>query len=97
MNRTYQRLMLSSEKVLQAMKPGSPIKGLNFFKGKNAPVALQRSEYPDWVNDLVKSPISLAKLKKMDEEDASDREKMRYLKLTRRLLIKENNIEAGED
>lgn len=79
------------------MKPGTPINGLNFFKGKDAPVSLQRSEYPEWVNELVKEPISLAKLKKMDEEDATDEEKMRYLKLTRRLLIKEKNLEGGEE
>lgn len=77
------------------MKPGTPIPGLNFLKGKDAIVALERSEYPEWVSDLDKPLISLAKLRRMDEEDATDKEKMRYLKLTRRLQIKANNAEAG--
>lgn len=77
------------------MKPGTPIPGLNFLKGKEAPVALERSEYPEWVTKLCEPQISLAKLRKMDEEDATDKEKMRYLKLTRKAFIKEQNAEAG--
>ena len=77
------------------MKPGTAIQGLNFLKGKDGPVALERSEYPDWVNDLDKPIVSLARLRRMDEKDATDWEKLRYLKLTRRLKIKENNREAG--
>jgi hypothetical protein len=77
------------------MKPGTPIPGLNFLKGKEAPVALERSEYPEWVTKLCETQISLAKLRKMDEGDATDKEKMRYLKLTRKAYIKEQNAEAG--
>mmetsp|Transcript_10980 Transcript_10980/g.18201 ORF Transcript_10980/g.18201 Transcript_10980/m.18201 type:complete len:98 (-) Transcript_10980:148-441(-) len=95
MQRIIQRKIASSARCLQAMKPGTPIPGLNFLKGKEAPVAMERSEYPDWVNDLENPNITLAKLRRMDEEDATDSEKMRYLKLTRRAVIKESNLEAG--
>lgn len=95
MQRVIQRQVTSSARVLQAMKPGTPIPGLNFLKSKDPPVALGRSEYPEWVNDLAKPMVSLAKLRRMDEEDATDREKMRYLKLTRRIVIKQKNLEAG--
>jgi hypothetical protein len=77
------------------MKPGTPIPGLNFMKGQDPPVALERSEYPAWVNDLEKPRVSLAKLRKMPIEESTDADQMRYLKLTRRAKIKENNIEAG--
>jgi hypothetical protein len=76
------------------MKPGTPIPGLNFLKGTDPVVALERKEYPDWVNDLAKPKISLANLRRMPESEATDRDKMRYLKLKRRLKIKDNNSEA---
>jgi len=74
-----------------AMKPGTPIPGLNFLKDRDPPVALDRSEYPEWVNSLTKRDVTLAQLRKMPEEEATDREKMRYLKLTRRIEIKRKN------
>lgn len=57
-------------------------------------MALKRDEYPDWVNDLAKPKITLAKLRRMPEEEATDRDKMRYLKLTRRFKMKDNNSAA---
>lgn len=76
------------------MKPGMPTDGLGFMKNKDVPVALPRSEYPEWVNDLATPLISLAKLRQMKYEDASYKEATRYLKLTRRLKIKQNNADA---
>jgi Mitochondrial ribosomal protein L37 len=78
-----------------ALKPGTPIPGLDIYKEKEPPVVLERSEYPDWLESLAKPLPSLAKLRRMPEEDATDREKMRYLKLTRRMIIKRNNAEAA--
>lgn len=78
-----------------AMKPGTPIPGLNFMKNKEAPVSLPRSDYPEWVSDLAKPMVTLAELRRMKWEDSTDRDKMRYLKLTRRIRIKGNNVEAG--
>lgn len=78
------------------MKPGTPIPGLDIFKEKEAPVALERSEYPEWVSSLTQREISLAQLRRMSEEVASDQEKKRYLKLTRRMLIKKNNEEMAK-
>mmetsp|Transcript_3466 Transcript_3466/g.4828 ORF Transcript_3466/g.4828 Transcript_3466/m.4828 type:complete len:130 (+) Transcript_3466:132-521(+) len=79
-----------------AMKPGTPIPGLDFMKDKEkAPVVLERSEYPQWVSELAKPLTTLGKLKKMDIKDATDDDQKRYLKLTRRLEIKEHNIEAS--
>jgi hypothetical protein len=75
------------------MKPGTPIPGLDFIKGADPPVALERSEYPEWINNLTQK--SLAQLRRMSEEEATDKEKMRYLKLSRRMLIKKKNEEAS--
>ena len=76
------------------MKAGTPIPGLDIFKDQDPPVALERSEYPDWVGTLSQPLISLSKLRKMPEEEATDKDKRRYLKLVRRLKVKENNEEA---
>eukprot|EP00591_Stephanopyxis_turris_P012516 CAMPEP_0195520898 /NCGR_PEP_ID=MMETSP0794_2-20130614/17608_1 /TAXON_ID=515487 /ORGANISM="Stephanopyxis turris, Strain CCMP 815" /LENGTH=100 /DNA_ID=CAMNT_0040650337 /DNA_START=183 /DNA_END=485 /DNA_ORIENTATION=+ len=81
---------------LFAMKPGTPLAGLDIVKGKDAPVAKERKEYPDWVNDLAKPLTSLAELRRMDMEDATDKDMMRYLKLTRRGEIKGKNNDAGD-
>lgn len=61
------------------------------MKGKEPIVAMKREEYPDWINDLAKPKITLAQLRRMPEEEATDRDKMRYLKLTRRRKMKDNN------
>jgi Mitochondrial ribosomal protein L37 len=73
------------------MKPGAVIPGLDIFAEKEAPVALARSEYPEWIDKLSQPQISLARLRKMTEEEATDSDKKRYLKLTRRMKIKANN------
>lgn len=77
------------------MRPGTLIPGLDIYKDKDAPVALDRSEYPDWLESLARPLPTLAALRRMPEEDATDRDKMRYLKLTRRVQIKKNNIEIA--
>lgn len=77
------------------MKPGTPIAGLDFLKNQEPVVAKERSEYPEWINNLTTPLSSLAKLKKMDIEEASKSEQYRYLKLTRRNMIKDANIDAG--
>jgi hypothetical protein len=66
---------------------------MDFFKGDNKEpiVALERHEYPQWVDTLASPLPSLAQLRKMPEEEADDRLKMRYLKLKRRIILKENN------
>jgi hypothetical protein len=77
------------------MKPGTPIPGLDFRKDVDTPVALERHEYPDWVQTLTQPLISLAKLRRMPEEDATDNDKRRYLKLTRRALLRRRSEEGG--
>jgi hypothetical protein len=47
------------------------------------------------VDSLAKPMLSLAKLRRMTEEEATDREKERYLKLSRRQEMKNKNAEAG--
>eukprot|EP00558_Chaetoceros_sp_UNC1202_P004977 CAMPEP_0197247738 /NCGR_PEP_ID=MMETSP1429-20130617/31747_1 /TAXON_ID=49237 /ORGANISM="Chaetoceros sp., Strain UNC1202" /LENGTH=111 /DNA_ID=CAMNT_0042708733 /DNA_START=174 /DNA_END=509 /DNA_ORIENTATION=- len=79
----------------KAMKPGTPIAGLDFLKNVDAAVSKERTEYPDWVNNLGTADKSLAVLKKMDIFHADQTDQMRYLKLTRRLDIKNKNIDAG--
>jgi hypothetical protein len=77
------------------MKPGTPIRGLDFLKNVEQPVSKPREEYPAWVDSLTESKKTLAVLRKMDVEDATDEEQMRYLKLTRRREIKQRNSEGG--
>lgn len=84
-----------STKPLSAMKPGTPIAGLDFLKNVEPPVSKARSEYPEWIDDLAKPMATLAKLRKMNTEEAEDKDMMRYLKLMRRKHIKEKNIDAG--
>jgi Mitochondrial ribosomal protein L37 len=72
-------------------KPGTPIKGLDIFKEKDPPVYLERHEYPEWIYQLAQPLASLAKLRRLDEGEATDFDKKRYLKLTRRMKIKATN------
>jgi hypothetical protein len=83
-----------------AMKAGTPIPGLNFLKGKDPVVALERSEYPAWIKDLTKNsmgltPLSALRKLKFSEDNLSDYQ--RYTKLERRIIIKTNNSEANEE
>lgn len=73
------------------MKPGTVIPGLDLYKDKDPPVVLERSEYPEWVNDLATPLPTLAELRRLPEEEATDRDIMRYLKLTRKIEIKKKN------
>mmetsp|Transcript_6001 Transcript_6001/g.8659 ORF Transcript_6001/g.8659 Transcript_6001/m.8659 type:complete len:109 (+) Transcript_6001:108-434(+) len=89
------RYYAAASQNLLAMKAGTTIPGLGFLKDKDAPASMERSEYPEWVNRLDKSLPSLARLRLMPEEEASDKEMLRYLKLTRRNKIKSNNGTAS--
>jgi Mitochondrial ribosomal protein L37 len=73
------------------MKPGMPVPGVDVFKDKDPPLVLERSQYPDWVSNLATPLPSLAHLRRLSEEEATDKEMMRYLKLARRLDIKKKN------
>lgn len=78
------------------MKPGTPIPGLQLKTGQEQIVALKREEYPAWINTLATPKPSIAKLRKMDfDENTPDVDLKRYLRLTRRAQIKENNSESG--
>lgn len=77
------------------MKAGTPLKDLAVFKGQDAPVTKERSEYPDWVNDLAKPQPSLAALRKIPNEEAKLHEIKRYLKLTRRQAVRQRNEESA--
>ncbi|CAD0090896.1 unnamed protein product [Aureobasidium vineae] len=48
----------SAEKAAPTIKSsvaaGTPLKGLNFVKGKNDPVALEDAEYPSWLWGILK-------------------------------------------
>ena len=83
-----------------ALKPGTPIPGLEniYPKSKDptkdrTPIAKPREEYPPWVSGLTQPLPSLAKLRAMKIEDATDKDMKRYLKLVRRAKIKANNEE----
>lgn len=78
-----------------AMKPGTPIPGLDIYKEKDPVVALNRSEYPEWVNQLATPLPTLSELRKLSEVEMSEKEKMRFLKLTRRIQIKAKHAEMA--
>jgi large subunit ribosomal protein L54 len=40
--------------VKSSVAAGTPLKGLNFIKGKNDPVALEDGEYPSWLWGILK-------------------------------------------
>ena len=73
------------------MKPGEVIPGLDLYKEQEPPVVLERSEYPEWVADLAKPPPTLGDLRRIPEEEATDRDIVRFLKLERKIQIKKNN------
>lgn len=73
---------------------GEKLQGFDFLKESEPLVAKPREEYPEWVDTLAKPMKTLAELRKMEFEDASDKERMRYLVLTRRQVIKDSNIES---
>ncbi len=77
------------------MKPGTPIPGLDFLNNIDAPVSKERSDYPVWINNLTQPSKTLASFRNMEMEESGEGDQMRYLKLTRRKTIKENNIDAG--
>jgi hypothetical protein len=78
-----------------AMKPGTTFQGLSIFKGQEPPVVKERAEYPEWVDTLADPMLSLAKLRRIPNEEAQDRDILRYLKLKRRLTIKQKNEESA--
>jgi hypothetical protein len=77
------------------MKAGTPLSTLHIFKGQDPPVVKERSEYPEWVDRLAQPMPSLAQLRRMPNEEAKDRDILRFLKLKRRLQIRQRNEEAG--
>ena len=96
-------IFYSTTPTLSAMKPGTPIPGLEsiYPKAKDpsqskVPTAKPRHEYPSWVFELGKPLPTLAKLKSMDIADATDKDMKRYLKLTRRARIKANNNDRAK-
>jgi len=97
----------STTTTLSAMKPGTQIPGLSSIyppskdptaaanNNTAVPTAKPRSEYPSWVSTLSEAPPTLAKLRNMKMEEATDKDLRRYLKLVRRGVIKDNNSIAG--
>ncbi|KAL7526227.1 hypothetical protein ACHAXR_001383 [Thalassiosira sp. AJA248-18] len=98
------KLLFSTTSTLSAMPPGTPIPGLEniYPKAKDpsapskVPISKPREEYPSWVSDLTTPLPSLAKLRSMKIENASDKDMKRYLKLVRKKQIKQNNLERAK-
>ncbi|KAL3936674.1 MAG: hypothetical protein SGBAC_008058 [Bacillariaceae sp.] len=75
------------------MKAGTKMESLAIFKGQDPPVVKERSEYPEWVGKLAEPLPSLAKLRRIPNEEADEPEILRFLKLNRRIRIRESNEE----
>ena len=76
------------------MKAGTELKSLAVCKGQDPPKVLAREDYPDWVSNLATPLPSLAKLRRIPNEEAKDHQVLRYLKLTRRQSIRQRNEES---
>ena len=78
------------------MKPGTELKHFAIYKNQDTPKVLNPEEYPEWVVSLAdtNSQESLATLRKISNEDATEKQIKRYLKLTRRLKIRSKNEES---
>lgn len=97
-NLAHCRFFYASKEFRQATPAGTELRGFEFLKkhGEGELVlAKPREEYPEWISELAPGQKTLAELRKMEFEDATDKERMRYLVLTRRRLIKENNLDAN--
>jgi hypothetical protein len=77
------------------MKPGTVLKSLGVVKNEEPPVVKPREEYPEWVGELATPSPTLAVLRRMPNETADDSDIMRYLKLSRRLRIRQQNEQAS--
>ena len=96
-------LYFSTTPTPSALEPGTAIPGLsNIYppakdpSKSKVPIVLKRDEYPTWVAELAKPLPSLAKLRQMNVDDASDKDMRRYLKLVRKAKIKRNNEERAK-
>jgi hypothetical protein len=74
-------------------KAGTPIPGLAIFKEHDPPVV--QTEYPAWFQSLKQPQPSLAQLRRMPNEEAEEKDILRFLKLQRRQQIRQQNEEAG--
>ncbi|CAJ1940158.1 unnamed protein product [Cylindrotheca closterium] len=77
------------------MKAGTKMDSLAIFKGQDPPVVKERDEYPEWVGKLAKPLPSLAKLRRIPNEEADEKEVLRFLKLNRRIRMRANNEESS--
>jgi Mitochondrial ribosomal protein L37 len=74
-------------------KAGTPIPGLAIFKEHDPPVV--QTDYPAWFQSLTQPQPSLAQLRRMPNEEAEEKDILRFLKLQRRQQIRQQNEEAG--
>jgi large subunit ribosomal protein L54 len=52
------RRLFQSQRRLQSSCPkGTVLKGINVFQGKKDPVAMDDSEYPEWLFKLLEKPV----------------------------------------
>lgn len=89
------RSLHGSAPLLLPMKPGTVLKSIGVLKDKDPPVVLERGEYPDWVGSLATPPPSLAALRRIPNEEAEDKDIMRFLKLSRRKKVRESNEQSA--
>lgn len=77
------------------MKAGTKMENLGVFKGQDPPIVRERDEYPEWVGKLTQPLPNLAKLRRIPNEEAKEKEILRFLKLNRRIRIRESNEEGA--
>lgn len=85
----------STSTTAMPMKAGTVLKNLGVFKGQDPPVVKERNDYPAWVGELAEPLPGLVKLRRVPNEEAEDKDVMRFLKLNRRLRIREGNEQAA--
>ncbi|OJJ00144.1 hypothetical protein ASPVEDRAFT_127154 [Aspergillus versicolor CBS 583.65] len=60
--------------------PGTPIQGLNYFRNKADPIAMEDNEYPEWLWSLLDSSKKEAKKGGVDPNTLNKKQRKRYEK-----------------
>jgi hypothetical protein len=86
----------STTSTWMPIKAGTVLTPLGVFKGQDPPMVKEREEYPAWFGSLAVPSPSLALLRKIPNDEANEKEILRFLKLSRRLQIRQRNEESAK-
>ncbi|TVY33225.1 54S ribosomal protein L37, mitochondrial [Lachnellula subtilissima] len=76
--------------------PGSVMKGLNYFKGKEDPVALAEEEYPDWLWHVLDVKDNAGIVNEEDGDEFSKSKKIRRKAAKRQRKLEAKLLASGD-